>query len=110
MMLRKLCIMAALLLCSVVMPATALHAAVVDVWVLGDGEKVFRFDTDPEIGKERGAVTKKEMAQMVQEARKNHIVLTPVFECLGHQDRLLSLPENRKYAEVQDQNETPWSF
>ncbi len=73
-------------------------------------EDMFAFDTDPNIGKDRGAVTKAEMAQMVAEAERNHIVLTPVFECLGHQDRLLSLPENRKYAEVQDPDRTPWSF
>lgn len=73
-------------------------------------EDMFSFDTDPNIGKDRGAITKPEMAQMVAEAKKNHIVLTPVFECLGHQDRLLSLPENRQYAEVQDPDQTPWSF
>jgi hexosaminidase len=73
-------------------------------------EDMFAFDTDPNIGKDRGAITKAEMAQMVEEARKNHIVLTPVFECLGHQDRLLSLPENRRYAELQDPAKRPWSF
>jgi len=73
-------------------------------------EDMFTFDVSPNIGKERGAITKEEMAQMVEEAKKNHIVLTPVFECLGHQDRLLSLPENRKYAEIQDPKENPWSF
>jgi hexosaminidase len=73
-------------------------------------EDMFTFDTDPNIGKDRGAITKSEMAQMVAEAKRNHIVLTPVFECLGHQDRLLSLPENRKYAEIQDPDRSPWSF
>jgi len=73
-------------------------------------EDMFIFNTNPNIGKTRGAVTKEEMAQMVAEARKNHIVLTPVFECLGHQDRLLSLPENRKYAEITDPKQEPWSF
>ena len=73
-------------------------------------EDMFRFETDPEIGKERGAITKKEMQAMAIVAKKNHVVLTPVFECLGHQDRLLSLPENLKYAEIQDPKETPWSF
>lgn len=73
-------------------------------------EDMFRFQISPDIGKERGAITKEEMALMVAEAKKNHIVLTPVFECLGHQDRLLSLPENRKFAEVQDPKQAPWSF
>lgn len=73
-------------------------------------EDMFSFDTDPNIGRDRGHITKTEMARMVEEAKRNHIVLVPVFECLGHQDRLLSLPENRKYAEVQDPEKKPWSF
>jgi hexosaminidase len=73
-------------------------------------EDMFEFDCDPAIGRDRGAITKAEMALMVAEARRNHVTLTPVFETLGHQDRLLSLPHNRQYAEVQDPAKRPWSF
>lgn len=73
-------------------------------------EDMFQFDADPNIGSDRGAVTKTEMAALVEEAQKYHVLVTPVFECLGHQDRLLSLPENRKYAEIQDPAGRPWSF
>ena len=73
-------------------------------------EDMFRFEIDPAIGKDRGAVTKKEMAELAEEGKKHHVLVTPVFECLGHQDRLLSLPENRKYAERQDPEKEPWSF
>jgi len=73
-------------------------------------EDMFRFDVSPNVGSDRGAITKVEMARMVETAKKNYVTLTPVFETLGHQDRLLSLPENLKYAEVQDPDKTPWSF
>ncbi|MCX7717364.1 MAG: beta-N-acetylhexosaminidase [Candidatus Sumerlaeaceae bacterium] len=73
-------------------------------------EDMFEFDADPAIGRERGAITKAEMAAILEEARRNHVTLTPVFETLGHQDRLLSLPHNRKYAELQDPSTRPWSF
>ncbi len=73
-------------------------------------EDMFSFTIDPNIGIERGAITKEEMAQMVKIAKKNHIDLCPVFETLGHQDRLLSLPNNRKYAELQAPGTKPWSF
>jgi hypothetical protein len=73
-------------------------------------EDMFRFDADPNIGSDRGAVTKTEMEALVREATQYHVVVSPVFECLGHQDRLLSLPENRKYAEIQDPGGRPWSF
>ena len=61
-------------------------------------EDMFAFDSSPQVGRARGAITKSEMAEMVAEAKKYHVTLVPVFECLGHQDRLLSLPENRQYA------------
>jgi hexosaminidase len=73
-------------------------------------EDMFRFETDPEIGKSRGAITKSEMAEMLFEAKRNHVILCPVFECLGHQDRLLSIPHNRKYSEITDPDKEPWSF
>lgn len=73
-------------------------------------EDMFEFDRDPEIGGSRGHITKAEMAQMVEEARRNHIVLTPVFETLGHQDRLLELPQNRQFAELQEPEAKLWSF
>ncbi|MBN1900441.1 beta-N-acetylhexosaminidase [Candidatus Sumerlaeota bacterium] len=73
-------------------------------------EDMFLFDTDPKIGSDRGAVTKSEMEALVREAAQFHVVVSPVFECLGHQDRLLSLPENRKYAEIDDPDGRPWSF
>lgn len=73
-------------------------------------EDMFVFDINPNIGRGRGPITKIEMAMLVEEARRHHVTLVPVFEALGHQDRLLSLPENRRYAEIQDTAETPWSF
>jgi hypothetical protein len=73
-------------------------------------EDMFRFDTDPNIGADRGAITKAELAMMVEEGRKYHVTISPVFEALGHQDRLLGLPENRKYAELQGPDDKPWSF
>ena len=73
-------------------------------------EDMFQFETDPDIGRARGAVTKEEFSQMVLLAKENYIELCPVFECLGHQDRLLSLPQNRKYAERDDTSIDPWSF
>lgn len=73
-------------------------------------EDMFSFDSDPMIGRERGAITQDEMAEIVEEAKKNHVIITPVFECLGHQDRLLSLSGNRKYAEIQEPSGEPWSF
>lgn len=73
-------------------------------------EDMFEFEANPNIGRARGALTRGEMARMVEEARRLHITLAPVFECLGHQDRLLSLPDTRRYAEIQDPTREPWSF
>ncbi len=73
-------------------------------------EDMFEFDASPNAGRKRGAITKAEMALIVEEGRLNHVTVCPVFETLGHQDRLLGLPENRRFAEIQGGDEKPWSF
>lgn len=73
-------------------------------------EDMFCFDTDSDIGRNRGAITKSEMQQLVETAKLYHITLCPVFECLGHQKRILSLMQNRKYAELPGPEKMPWSF
>lgn len=73
-------------------------------------EDMFEFHVSPNVGKTRGHITKAEMAELVLEAARYHITLAPVFETLGHQDRLLSLPENRRFAERQAPGTEPWSF
>ncbi|MFB3896448.1 MAG: glycoside hydrolase family 20 zincin-like fold domain-containing protein [bacterium] len=73
-------------------------------------EDMFCFDVDPDIGRTRGAITKSEMQIMVETAKQYHITLCPVFECLGHQKKILSLMQNRKYAELPDPAKMPWSF
>ncbi len=70
-------------------------------------EDMFQFKAYPEIGKTRGVLTKEEARELVEYARQHHIEIIPIFECLGHQDRILSLPQFSKMAE---NPEEPWSF
>lgn len=62
-------------------------------------EDVFTFDAYPEIGKNRGALTKKEAAEIVKYAHENFIEVIPIFQTLGHYENILSLPEYLKLAE-----------
>ncbi len=73
-------------------------------------EDMFEFDANPAIGDGRGRLTKEEFAQMVTEARLHHITLVPIFETLGHQNRMLSIPDIRPLAEITDPAARPWSF
>ena len=73
-------------------------------------EDMFEFDANPAIGEGRGRLTKEEFTQMVDEARLHHITLVPIFETLGHQDRMLSIPDIRPLAEITDPAVRPWSF
>ncbi len=73
-------------------------------------EDTFRYNTEPDIGRARGAITKAEMAAMADTAYAFHIEFCPVMECMGHQERALALPQLRKYAERQDETMMPWSF
>ena len=77
-------------------------------------EDMFRFESAPAIGRGRGALTRDELAQLVEEGRRNHVVVSPIFETLAHQDRLLSVDEHRRFAageaEVRDlsREEVSW--
>ena len=73
-------------------------------------EDMFEFDANPAIGEGRGRLTKAEFKQMVDEARLHHIALVPIFETLGHQDRMLSIADIRPLAENTKPETRPWSF
>jgi hypothetical protein len=73
-------------------------------------EDTFQFKLDPDIGRKRAAVTKTEMLEIAAHAKLHFMNYTPVFECLGHQERMLNLPQWRKYAEREDTTIMPWSF
>lgn len=62
-------------------------------------EDMIEFDKFPEIGKGRGALTKKEIKEIVDYAKKNFIEVIPIFQTLGHYENILSLPPFIKYAE-----------
>jgi hypothetical protein len=70
-------------------------------------EDMFVFDKHPLVGKGRGALTKEEVAELDSYARRYHVEVIPIFESLGHQERMLALPEYNGYAEVPDK---PWSL
>ena len=70
-------------------------------------EDMFVFDRHPLVGKGRGALTKEEVAELDSYARRYHVEVIPIFESLGHQERMLALPEYNGYAEVPDK---PWSL
>lgn len=70
-------------------------------------EDMFTFDKHPLIGKGRGALTKEEVAELDEYARRYYVEVIPIYESLGHQEHMLSIPEYNVYAEVAD---TPWSL
>jgi len=70
-------------------------------------EDMFVFDKHPFVGQGRGALTKEEVAELDSYARRHHVEVIPIFESLGHQERMLALPEYNAYAEVPDK---PWSL
>ncbi len=62
-------------------------------------EDVLKFDSFPTIGKNRGALTKKEVAAIVNYAKKKFVDVIPIFQTLGHYENILSQKEFLKYAE-----------
>jgi hypothetical protein len=61
-------------------------------------EDMFAFEASPRTGLGRAPMTRAELAALIQEGRRNHVTVAPIFETLGHQERLLALPENRVFA------------
>lgn len=48
---------------------------------------------DPNGGRRNGTLTAAEVRAMVEEGRRNHVAVCPIFQTLGHQERLVALAE-----------------
>jgi hexosaminidase len=62
-------------------------------------EDMFRFESHPLIGKNRGALTYDQVRELDAFARKHHIEIIPIFQTLGHMENMLLLPGYLEYAE-----------
>jgi hexosaminidase len=62
-------------------------------------EDMFRFESHPLIGKNRGALTKEQVAELDEFAQKHHVEIIPIFQTLGHMENVLITPEYVEYAE-----------
>lgn len=62
-------------------------------------EDMLEFDNYPTIGKNRGALTKAEVKEILAFAKKNFVEVIPIFQTLGHYENILSQDEFLKYAE-----------
>ncbi len=62
-------------------------------------EDVMAFDKYPNIGKDRGALTKTEIAELVKFANSRFVDIIPVFQTLGHYENILTQDEFVDYAE-----------
>ncbi len=62
-------------------------------------EDMFRFESHPHIGKNRGALSREQVEELDAFARKHHVEIIPIFQTLGHMENMLLLPEYVGYAE-----------
>lgn len=62
-------------------------------------EDMLEFEKYPTIGKDRGALTKNEVKEIIDFAKKNFVEVIPIFQTLGHYENILSQEEFLKYAE-----------
>jgi hypothetical protein len=62
-------------------------------------EDIIHFKSFPEIGKNRGRFTQKEVEELQKYAQKYHVDFVPDLETLAHQGNLLYLKPFQKYAE-----------
>ncbi len=62
-------------------------------------EDMLQFPQYPEIGKGRGALSAKEVSEIVSYAKKYYVDVIPAFETLGHFENILVRKRFLKYAE-----------
>ena len=62
-------------------------------------EDLLIFDKYPSIGKERGALTKDEVKELVKYAGTKFVEIIPIFQTLGHFENILTQDEFMEYAE-----------
>lgn len=62
-------------------------------------EDVLQFDAYPTIGVNRGALSKKEVKELIEYADKHYVEIVPIFQTLGHYENILSQEEFLHYAE-----------
>ena len=62
-------------------------------------EDVLELEAFPSIGKNRGALTKAEVKELIAYAEKHFVEVIPIFQTLGHYENILAMEEYLKYAE-----------
>jgi len=62
-------------------------------------EDMIQFDSYPSIGKDRGALSKKEIKELLTYADDHFVELIPIFQTLGHFENILSQKEFIEYAD-----------
>lgn len=60
---------------------------------------MFKFKKYPQIGENRGALTRETIQEIENYALDYFMEIQPGFECFGHMDNILSLEDFRKYGE-----------
>jgi len=63
-------------------------------------EDMFYFRKHPLIGKNRGRLTKKEVRELVEFGKKCYVDIVPIFQTVGHCERVLHIPKYKHLAEV----------
>ncbi len=62
-------------------------------------EDMYRFESHPLVGANRGALTREQVAELDAFARDHHVEIIPIFQTLGHMENMLLKPEYVEYAE-----------
>lgn len=62
-------------------------------------EDVLQLDAYPTIGKNRGALSKSEVQELIAFAAEHYVEIIPIFQTLGHYENILNQDEFVEYAE-----------
>ena len=66
-------------------------------------EDAYRFESHPEVGAGRDRLEADEVRELIEFARLHHVRIVPIFEALGHMEKLLAQPSFRHLREGDDE-------
>ncbi|MFX0029896.1 MAG: family 20 glycosylhydrolase [Candidatus Hermodarchaeota archaeon] len=67
-------------------------------------QDMFKFESYPDIGENRGAYSKEEIKDLIKFAKNYFIEVIPIFQTIGHWDNILNKAEFWKYGEFPGSN------
>jgi len=70
-------------------------------------EDMFLFESAPTTGAARGALSARDLRELVAEGRRFHVAVSPIFQTVAHQERFLGMEDHQRFAGADVERDGP---